>query len=168
MKQRTRSFRISGLAPWLLFAVFAACVVMVLLFGAESYRGLSHRDRQSYQQRTAVQYLTTRIRQSDADGLVFVGDFDTAQPNAAGDTLFICEMLNGRTYYTRVYCHEGYLCELFAEASEAFEPGDGQRVLQAEGLQITQQGQVLTMKLTFADGETAVFRVTCRAGKDGL
>lgn len=151
-----------------MFAVFAACVVMVLLFGAESYRGLSHRDRQSYQQRTAVQYLTTRIRQSDADGLVFVGDFDTAQPNAAGDTLFICEMLNGRTYYTRVYCHEGYLCELFAEASEAFEPGDGQRVLQAEGLQITQQGQVLTMKLTFADGETAVFRVTCRAGKDGL
>ena len=151
-----------------MFAVFAACVVMVLLFGAESYRGLSHRDRQSYQQRTAVQYLTTRIRQSDADGMVFVGDFDTAQPNAAGDTLFICEMLNGRTYYTRVYCHEGYLCELFAEASEAFEPGDGQRVLQAEGLQITQQGQVLTMKLTFADGETAVFRVTCRAGKDGL
>ena len=151
-----------------MFAVFAACVVMVLLFGAESYRGLSHRDRQSYQQRTAVQYLTTRIRQSDADGMVFVGDFDMAQPNAAGDTLFICEMLNGRTYYTRVYCHEGYLCELFAEASEAFEPGDGQRVLQAEGLQITQQGQVLTMKLTFADGETAVFRVTCRAGKDGL
>lgn len=168
MKQRTKSFQISALAPWLLFAVFASCVVIVLLFGAESYRGLSHRDRRSYQQRTAVQYLTTRIRQSDVDGMVFVGNFDTAQPDAAGDTLFICETLGGRTYYTRIYCYDGYLCELFAEASEAFEPGDGQRVLQADGLQITHKERVLAMKLTFADGETATFRVTCRAGKDGL
>lgn len=168
MKQRTRSFPISALAPWLLFAVFAGCIVIVLLFGAESYRGLSHRDRQSYQQRTAVQYLTTRIRQSDAEGMIFVGDFDTAQPNAAGDTLFICEKLGERAYYTRIYCYEGYLCELFAEATEAFEPGDGQRVLQADALRITQKERLLTMELTFADGETATFRVTCRGRKDGL
>ena len=88
----------SALAPLLLFAVFASCVALILLFGADIYRNLSQRDQDNYQRRTAVQYVTTRIRQSDAEGMVFIGDFYEATPNTSGDTLFLCEELDGKPF----------------------------------------------------------------------
>ena len=168
MKQENKSLRITALVPLLLFTVFASCVVIVLLFGAGNYQTLTQRDRESYQSRTAVQYLTTRIRQSDAAGMVFVGDFYEATPKASGNTVFICEMLDGTPYYTRIYCHDGYLCELFAEASAELAPEDGQRVFAAEGLQAMREADLLRFELAFADRDTTGFWVACRAGKEPL
>ena len=168
MKQENKSLRITALVPLLLFTVFASCVVIVLLFGAGNYQKLTQRDRDSYQSRTAVQYLTTRIRQSDAMGMVFVGDFYEATPKTSGNTVFICETLGGTTFYTRIYCHNGYLCELFAEESAVLVPEDGQRVFAAEQLRVVGEGDLLSFELVFADRETTDFWVTCRAGKEPL
>lgn len=158
----------SALAPLLLFALFACCVVLVLLFGADIYRGLAQRDRENYQQRTAVQYLTTRVRQSDCADMVFIGDFDKAVPDASGDTVFIREVLGDRTYYTRIYCHDGYLCELFGEATQAFTRKDGERILEAGQLRILREGSMLRFEMVFADAQAVTFTVTRRTGKDSL
>ena len=168
MKQRNKSIDMSALAPLLLFALFACCVVLVLLFGADIYRGLAQRDRENYQQRTAVQYLTTRVRQSDCADMVFIGDFDRAVPDSSGDTVFIREVLGDRTYYTRIYCHDGYLCELFAEEASGPAPEEGERILPAERIQISRDGDRLRFELVFADSETVDFWVTCRTGKETL
>ena len=57
-----------ALVVLLLFGVFAVCVLSVLLTGADAYQRLSERDRVSYDQRTAAQYLSTRVRQADRLG----------------------------------------------------------------------------------------------------
>ena len=44
MKQRTVKHNIDGLAALLLFGIFAACVLSVLLSGAGAYRRLTQRD----------------------------------------------------------------------------------------------------------------------------
>jgi len=168
MKRENKVLHITTLAPLLLFAVFASCVVIVLLFGAGNYQKLTHRDRDSYQYRTAVQYLTTRIRQSDAAEMVFVGDFHVATPNASGDTVFIREMLGERTFYTRIYCHDGYLCELFAEEAAAMEPKDGERIFAVEQMRVVQDKDMLYFELAFANDKTANIWVTCRTGKETL
>ena len=153
MKRENKSLRITALAPVLLFAVFASCVVIVLLFGADNYQTLTRRDRESYQYRTAVQYLTTRIRQNDAVGMVFVGDFDEAAPKESGDTVYIRETVGDRIFYTRIYCHDGYLCELFAEEASGPAPEEGERILPAERIcvkasMVLWQSFVIPMNLT--------------------
>jgi len=168
MKQENRSLRITALAPLLLFAIFASCVVIVLLFGADNYQKLVQRDRDSYQYRTSVQYLTTRIRQADAVGTVFVGDFYEAVPKESGNTVFICEMVGDRVFYTRIYCHNGYLCELFAEKTAILEPEDGERVFAAKQMQIVWDKSMLRFELELTDHRTAGFWVACRAGKETL
>ena len=168
MERQNRTLRLSALAPLVLFAVFACCVVIVLLFGADIYQGLAQRDRESYQRRTAVQYLTTRIRQCDSVDMVFVGDFHEAIPAADGDVIFICETIGERTFYTRIYCYDGYLCELFGETDSGLEPADGERILEAEQMNVTNDNGTFWFQVVFSDEDAARFCVTHRAGKDAL
>ena len=88
-----------GLLVLLLFGVFAACVLSVLLMGAGRYRVLTERDDASYSWRTAAQYLTTRVRQADTADGVRVGAFDGGEGE---DTLFLTEQIDGVAYTTRV------------------------------------------------------------------
>ena len=48
--------------------VFAVALLAVLLGGANVYDRLTARDSESYDSRTCVQYLTTKVRQSENAG----------------------------------------------------------------------------------------------------
>ena len=72
MKQRTVKHNIDGLAALLLFGIFAACVLSVLLSGAGAYRRLTQRDLTAYDRRTGLQYIAARVRQADRQGAVTV------------------------------------------------------------------------------------------------
>ena len=144
MKKKRKT---DALIVLLLFGVFAICILAVLLTGADSYQRLSRRDQAGYDSRTAAQYLTTRVRQADRLGDVTVEDFGGA------DALVFTEEFDGVAYSTRVYCHDGYLRELFASAEETFLPEDGEKILQAQDLTLTLSGQTLQAKLTDSDGE---------------
>ena len=117
-----------GLLSLLLLLVFAVCVLSVLLTGADTYQTLTRRDQDSYDRRTAAQYLATRVRQADrADGIA-VADFQGC------DALELTETIDGTPYITRVYCYDGYLRELFSAAEAQMTPADGEKVLEAQAL----------------------------------
>ena len=59
--QKRLRHRMDGLLALLLFALFAACVLAVLLTGARAYRRLTLRDQASYNTRTCVQYVATPV-----------------------------------------------------------------------------------------------------------
>ena len=126
--------RLSALAPLVLFAVFACCVVIVLLFGADIYQGLAQRDRESYQRRTAVQYLTTKVHQAENGNAVAVSSFGD------GDSLVIAETIHNLPFRTEIYCHEGWLMELFTAAGAGLTPADGSKVLPATHFTARQEG----------------------------
>ena len=75
MKRQGTQHHIDTLAALLLFGIFAACVLTVLLAGAEAYRRVTERDREAYDRRTCVQYVATRVRQADAAGSVSLETF---------------------------------------------------------------------------------------------
>ena len=52
MKRQGTQHHIDTLAALLLFGIFAACVLTVLLAGAEAYRRVTERDREDYDRRT--------------------------------------------------------------------------------------------------------------------
>ena len=126
MNYERKPSRLPDFAVLLTFGIFALCTLLVLLGGAKLYRNLTQRDRQTYDRRTATQYLSTRLHQADRENAVCVEAF--------GDTTALCirETINGRTYLTRIYCHDGYLRELFTPESGSFSPEDGEKLLPAE------------------------------------
>ena len=96
MKQRNRTVHLDGVLAVLLLGVFAACVLAVLLAGADGYQRLTQRDREAYAQRTAAQYLATRVRQADTAAGMTVEPFGPDGP----DALLLYEEIEGTTYVT--------------------------------------------------------------------
>lgn len=132
----------------LVFAVFMVSILMVLLTGADVVKGITQRDQKSYEQRTAVQYIATRVRQADQAGMIAVRTTD------AGDRLVLAEEIEGSLFETSVYCYDGYLCELFC--ASGYDPGPefGERILPAERFCVIDCGDHLQLEITFVNGET--------------
>ena len=55
------------------------------------------------------------------------------------------EEIDGAAYVTRIYCHDGYLRELFSAEAIMFEPEDGERIMPAESVEFVLQNGMLKM-----------------------
>lgn len=161
MKKGQNNGKADSLLALLLFGVFAVCILGVLLTGADAYRRLAERDRESYDARTAAQYLTTKVRQADRAGGVKVRSFEGCP------ALIFPEEINGQTYETRIYHHDGYIRELFAAADGDFLPEDGEKVLPAGSLLIYEEEPGLQIRILDAEGERwQELRLYLRSGRE--
>ena len=167
MKIKSKSIDISSLAPFFLFTCFSVCVLSVLMIGANLYRTQADRDLTDYQKRTVSQYITTRIHQSDSYDACFVGDFETATPQSTGNAFFYTETIDGEQYYTCMYCHDGYLYELFAAADVPPDFSAGEPILQIESLYFIDDGRSIHAMITHMDGiqQKTVVNLRCSGEK---
>ncbi len=159
MKNNKKEHTIVSLAALLTFTVFAVGILSVLLGGAGVYQRLTQQDRISYDHRTCSQYMANKIRQAPGAQAVALSQFGD------GDCLLIAQRFDGNDYVTRVYCHDGWLMELFTAADGDFSPQDGERILPLANLSITQNGSLLTMILTDAAGATQELTLLLREGE---
>ena len=150
--------KITELLALLVFGVFALCVAAVLLTGGRAYQTLTQRGSAAHSQRVAVRYLTTRFQQAPE---VRVEEFCGLQ------ALTIREEINGKTYITRVYCHEGTVRELFSAESAQVTPGDGEVVQDAEKLTFSREDQLLTVEITHPDGDVQRLLLAMPEWKEG-
>ena len=157
MREKPIKPHIDGLVALLLFGVFAACVLVVLLTGADAYRRLTERDQAAYERRTGVQYIATRVRQADHAGGIAVEDFGGVEALVLGAD---------EVYASRVYCYDGWLMELYSLAEEPMEPQDGQRILEAQGLELSLEDGLLEATLTTPDGTEDTLRLSLRGGEE--
>ena len=162
MTEKRRQRGIHALPPLVLVGVFAACILSVLLTGAGVYRDLTQRGRDAAAQRTAGQYLATRVHQWDTAGAVEVGAF------AGASALLLHEEIDGEAYVTRIYYWDGYIRELFTLAGGEFSPEDGEAVLAAGGLTFSAGGtpDTIAAEITDAAGNTAVRLLYLRSGEE--
>ena len=157
MKENRKATALTGIAALLVFAVFAVGILSVLLGGAGVYQRLTRRNSHAYESRTAAQYLTTKVRQGD--GLPRLEIF------GGSDTLVLSQNIQGKEYQTRIYCHDGWLRELFAAAGGDFSPADGEKILPMENLEISQEGKLLIFGISMAEGEEITLLLMTRQGK---
>lgn len=149
---------LSTVAALLVLAVFAVGIMGVLLSGVTAYRRLTQRDQKAYDCRTAAQYLTTKLRQAPGSGAVSMGSFGD------GDALVIQEEWEGTAFVTRIYCHDGWLMELYSIAEGSFSPKDGQKIVPMDRLQTRQQGALLELTLTYGQ-EIRKVRIALKEGE---
>lgn len=145
---KEKSTKITDVLALIVFAVFAVCVLLVLLTGAKVYRQLVSSGEESFNRRTAAQYVTTRVRQAES---VAVADFEGCE------ALVISETIDGEVYLTQVYCYDGYLRELFCAENAALSPRDGEKILPADTLEVTLSGELLTVRI---GGQTLYLHLT--------
>ena len=160
MKIRQNKRQADALLVLLLFGVFAVCILSVLLTGADAYRRLSERDQSSYDQRTAAQYLTTKIRQADRVGGVSVRTFEGCC------ALILSEEIDGSIYETRVYHYDGYIRELFVAAEGDYLPEDGEKVMPAGSLLIDQKEPGLQIRILTEDDQWQELWLSLRSGRE--
>ena len=147
MKERNGKFSMEGVLALVLFGIFALCILGALLQGVRVYRNLTERGESSYENRTAAQYLVTRVRQTDCAGALSIGTFGMVE------TLELTETIGDEEYVTRVYCFDGYIRELFSAASYDFQPFDGECILPAQALDFNLENGLLTAQITTEAGE---------------
>ena len=151
--------RVSNLAALLLLGLFAVCLLTVLLCGAKAYRQLTERDRQSYDSRTTLRYLAAKVQQAPLPEQVEVSDF-------AGSALCIGEEIDGTAYTTRLYCHGGWLMELFGAADEEFSPQDGEKIIEVKEINFTHEKGLILICLTQKNGQVQQMALSVRGGEE--
>ena len=159
MKERSRKNSISGLAALVLLGVFAAGILAVLLSGASAYQRLTERDARSYDSRTCMQYLATKVRQAPAPDALRLSDFGD------GDSLLISETIDGTEYQTQVYYYDGWLMELFTVTDAGLLPEDGEKILPAKNLSLRLSGDLLRIEVVDGNGTENALALALRGGE---
>lgn len=155
MKRGPIQHHIDALVALLLFGVFAACVLAVLLTGADAYRRLTLRDQAAYERRACTQYIATKVRQADAADAVAAADIGGVPALALG---------REGEYVTYIYCHGGWLRELYIWCEEPPVPEDGRELLRAEGMNLSLEEGLLTLRVTQDGGEADTLLLSLRSG----
>lgn len=145
MRQPRSQHHIASLAALLLLAVFAVPLLLTLLEGASVYRRLTHRDRESWEGRTAFQYIATRLRQEARLDALAVEDFEGVPALTLG---------GDGEYLTRLYCYDGSLRELYSSTEVTLSPADGEPLLELAGMDLTLSDGLLWVELTTPGGST--------------
>lgn len=159
MNLKTNGNRISGLMALVLFLIFSICILAVLLSAAEAYQRLNERNALSGDERTSMLFLSTKIRQYDTSGSIRADEFDGAS------ALILTEELDGERFKTVLYCHEGYLYELFAPETLDAQRGDGEPILPLAAMDVTIEDRLLTLRLSQPDGAQTCQRLLLRSGE---
>jgi len=162
MKNEQKQLKMGSLLALMVFGVFAACLLFLLLTGADVYQKMRQRDTATYESRTAVQYMTTRVRQADRAESITAEAFDGL------DALVLLEEIEGETYETKLYCYDGWLTELYAAAGSDLSPAAGEKILELKALELSLEDGLLQAKLTLPDGREEELSLQLRSGREAV
>lgn len=100
--------------------LFLAGFFLLVVFGAQIYRGTVEGQTQNNRTRALLSYLSACVRANDAKGAVTVGDFD-GEP-----VLIIADGESG--YGLRIYRYEDCLVEDYGRIGESLNPAQAQTI----------------------------------------
>ena len=125
-----KKFHVDLLFALALFCVFALTAIVLVIAGGTVYKNTVVNMNKNYDARTALAYITQKMHRSDENNA-----FEFKQ-TAAGDTLVIKQLVEGKTYNTYIYESEGYLCELVTKQTTEFDPSGGDKLLEVKDFSI--------------------------------
>ena len=137
-----------------LFCVFLISALFIVLLGAKIYRKTVSNMDVNFKSRTALSYVTEKVRQFDHSGGAAVIHY--------GDTpvLVLNERIDDTDYSTFLYEKDGYLTELTARSDYDFNLTGGTKVVPIQGFNIERVSDSLYyFTLTDENGESISYYV---------
>jgi len=128
MKKFSSGQRIDTVFVLIIFCIFAVSVLMVLMLGAGIYQNMTDISREEQDERTALSYIRTKIRNNDIHGRIVIDEFGGLP------ALVYDEHFYDRHFRTSIYHYDGWIREMFADAELEFYPGDGHLVMPLDNI----------------------------------
>lgn len=151
---------ISQVFVFLLLGVFAVFSTLMVLLGAQLYRGTVDQTEQHSEKRLLFSYINNAVRGNDAANLVSVD-------NRSGiDVLVFGFEADGELYETLVYCYEGSLRELFISAQQEFEPDYGEVICSAETFIPRLEDELLSIRIAGTSGQEEELHIALRCSQE--
>lgn len=145
----------------MLFCIFTASVLFVLISGASAYKAIAGNMQASFEERTCVSYISAKIHAYDSNEKgVEVNSYDGIT------VLELKEKYDDISYSTYVYCHDGLVKELFSESALGFDAESGLEVMEAESLSLKKTDNLIEISCT-AGGKKSDLKVSLRSEKGG-
>lgn len=113
-----------------LLALFAITSFFVIIIGARQYHSIANQMTENYETRTASSYLVEKFNQNDVDGSVTITDMESFPAIALTQTI------HEQNYTTYIYAYDGYLREVTVSSDTVITPASGQKIVEAEALDI--------------------------------
>lgn len=159
-RQKKSSGVISLLFTMLLFLVFVLCALFTVLTGSKVYENINLRMEQSYTNSVALQYIANKVRQGDIGGQIQVKTVENTP------VLELRQGIGEDAYLTWIYYLDGSIRELFTFADSGLSLEDGLVILECEGLELYQEGSLITAKTTGEAGGTLCLSLRSGGGQN--
>jgi len=153
------SYMIDVLFTLALLCVLAASALMVVLIGANIYKETVWRMDQNFSTSTSLMYVSTKIRQNDASGDVFLSKVDSLP------ALVLENTYNGIVYQTWIYHDNGALYEIpLVQKGTAVRRGDGHSVVEVGRFYISEEaGGLFRFTSQNKDGNSVSLLISLRS-----
>ena len=143
-----------------LFGAFAITALFVVLFGARIYESTVNNMNSNYEKRTAMSYVTEKIRSHDYT--------DGANVDETGSILKLYQNTGDKKYVTYLFVADGYLKEFTADEDYDFDYKAGTKILAIKDFSVKKENDSLyRFNITDTNGEKTEFFVTLYSGTEG-
>ncbi len=131
-RENNRTSNIGLLFILLLFLSLVLCALFTMLIGSGVYENINGRMEENYSGQTALSYISNQFKQSDQAESIYVENVDGTS------VMVLEENVEGTVYQTRIYFHEGHICEYYAEKTLGFDLVNGLDIIEAKSLEFTE------------------------------
>ena len=135
--------------------MFGISAMMLGSVGASVYKNIAERNLNSFELRTSLSYVKTKINQYDEVGRIAVEERDGLK------MLILSEEVQGEIFDTAVYFNKGKLYEITGARGMKFKPDDGFAILNVDSFDISENNELIKL-VTTDDGETETLYVKLR------
>lgn len=154
-----RNHSIAGLFVYLLLGLFAVMSLALVLLGIKTYAAAAEKTRTHNTERILTNYVRTVLRSADGESEIYTEE-------CGGVTVLTVRYGEDEdAYYTRIYAHEGYLCEQFTAADIDFEPENGERLCACAAFTPKIEGSLVTLTFTQDPGTEQTVYVALKTGR---
>lgn len=133
MKPKNRTHVTDILFTLSLFCLFTSCAFLVVLTGIQVYRTTVSDLEDNYSSKTALSYVTEKLRQHDFAGGVSV------VPLEGENALVLTDQAEGETYLTYIYAYKDYLWELSVKEGTSVSRDMGEKIIQVQDFSIEEK-----------------------------
>ena len=137
--------------------MFGISAMMLGSVGASVYKNIAERNLDSFELRTSLSYVKTKINQYDEVGKIALEEKNGIK------TLVLSEDIEGEIFDTAVYFYKGKLYEITGAKGMEFKPEDGFAILSVDSFEITEDNGLIKLATTDDDGSSETLYVKLRS-----
>ena len=147
MQPKQKRHSTDSLFTFLLLLVFTLFTMILAGMGAAVYKNSAAHLEENYTSRTAVAYVSEKIRQNNRAGSIFLTEVEELP------ALALRETIDENTFITYIYFYDNALCELFIREESEPSAALGTKLVSLSDFSITEtQPQLFTIRAVSPEG----------------